>query len=407
MKDVPAVIVAAGPSLDKNCRWLKLAERSMVIICVDTALKTLIKNGVRPHFVVALDALMYNYFHVAGALDGDFTLIVNPVTYPLILEECRRPMMVTSYSEPMVRWLEGFTGELGENITGGSVATSAFDLAIRMGCSPIILTGQDLAFTGGRTHSSGGANDEMIYSASAEPLVPDSQHSEAIGWEQMSVVDGNLGHSLASSMKMKTWKSWFEIRIGQKNLDCINATEGGAAINGAKKMCLQEAVMASFKTARDVDGIIRDSRPVRLPADMGLIRKRLELLAAKAREIKKICSLGIKEAEKLSIAAQRKGEDTAINSSTMICGNYMGLIMGEREFFEINHWRLENTMNRIQRLRSGLKTTDERKQAYLNAESYLMLFRDVYQVTKEFEKNIRSMKLPEHPTLAGSRANAV
>ncbi|MBI5179037.1 MAG: motility associated factor glycosyltransferase family protein [Nitrospinae bacterium] len=403
--NIPAVIVAAGPSLDKNCRWLKMVERSMVIICVDTALKTLLKNGVKPHFVVALDALMHNYFHVSGALNGGFTLVVNPVTYPLILEECEGPMMVTSYSEPMVRWIEGFTGDLGANITGGSVATSAFDLALRMGCSPIILTGQDLAFTGGRTHASGGANDEMVYSTSAEPATPSTMHTEAMGWEQMSAVEGNLGHQLASSVKMNTWRNWFEIRIAQKGVDCINATEGGAVILGARQMCLQEAVAPRLTPGPDITKIIEASRPMRLPADLRAIRARLEALTAVAREVKKICSLGIKEAEKLRIAAQKKGHDVTVQSAARACADFMGIIMGEAEFFTLNHWRLENAMDRIQRLRSGLKTQDEMKQAYLNAESYLILFRETYQVTKEFEKNIRSLPFMNAPQ--AREANAV
>jgi hypothetical protein len=170
-------------------------------------------------------------------------------------------------------------------------------------------------------------------------------------------------------------------------------------------MCLQEAVLSCVKPGVDIEGIIETARPVRLPADIGAIRKRLDSLAGVGREVKKLCSLGIKEAEKLRIAAQKKGSEAAVQSASRICSEYVGVIMREGEFFGINHWRLENTMDRIQRLRSGLKTPDEMKQAYLNAESFLIFFRDVYQVTKEFEKNIRSLSLAETPM--AREANAV
>lgn len=399
MAGIPAVIVAAGPSLDKNCHWLLNARDSMLIICVDTALKTLLKNGVTPHIVVALDALLQNYYHLAGAERADYTLVVNPVTYPLILTECVGPMMITSYSEPMVQWLEQFTGDLGENLTGGSVATAAFDLAIRMGCSPIILTGQDLAFTGNRTHSGGGANEEFIYNAAGEMSGAETLHNEAISFENRGIVEGNLGHTLKSSVKMTTWRNWFEIRIAQKGVDCINATEGGAAIVGAKPMCLPEVMLGYGRKHRDIDKIIAAARPVHLPADIAFIRQKMDALAAKARDIKKVCSLGIKEAEKLGAAAQRKGQTEAMESAARACGNYLGMIMSETEFMGINRWRMEGTMDRIQRLRGGLKTADQAKQAFINAESFLIFFKDAYQITRELEKNIRSIHFE-----GGSRA---
>ncbi len=389
MAGIPAVIVAAGPSLDKNCPWLVKARDSMVIICVDTALKTLLKNGVTPHFVVALDALLHNYFHMAGAERPDYTLVVNPVTYPLILSECAGPMMVTSYSEPMVQWLEQFTGDLGQNLTGGSVATAAFDLAMRMGCSPIILTGQDLAFTGNRTHSGGGANDEFVYSTVGEMSGVEIMHGDAISQEISGAVEGNLGHTLKSSVKMVTWRNWFEIRIAEKGVQCINATEGGAIIAGTKPMCLHEAVMEYGQPRREIDKVIAKARPVHLPGDPAVIGQKMDALAAKARDIKKVCSLGIKEAEKLAMAAQRKGADAAAESAARMCANYLGVIMHENEFMGINRWRMEATMDRIQRLRTGLKTADPSKQAFINAESFLMFFKDAYQATKELEKNIR------------------
>lgn len=407
MAGIPAVIVAAGPSLDKNCHWLKAARDSMVIICVDTALKTLLKNGVTPHIVVALDALLHNYFHMAGAERADYTLVVNPVTYPLILSECAGPMMITSYSEPMVQWLEQFTGELGENLTGGSVATAAFDLAVRMGCSPVILTGQDLAFTGNRTHSAGGANDEFVYTAAGEMGAADMMYDEAIGRENPGVVEGNLGHALKSSVKMTTWRNWFEIRIAQKKVNCINATEGGAAIVGAKPMCLREVMLAYGHPHRDISKIIAGARPVHLPADPALIRQRLDALATKARDVKKVCSMGIKEAEKLGAAAQRKGEHAAMESIERACGNYLEMIMRETEFMGINRWRMEGTMDRIQRLRGGLKTADQGKQAFINAESFLIFFKDVYQITRELEKNIRTIRFENGSRAPEGTADAV
>jgi hypothetical protein len=54
-KGVPAIIVAAGPSLNKNIGELKKAVGRACIIAVDTALKPLLNNGVIPDFLVTVD----------------------------------------------------------------------------------------------------------------------------------------------------------------------------------------------------------------------------------------------------------------------------------------------------------------------------------------------------------------
>jgi hypothetical protein len=56
---------------------------------------------------------------------------------------------------PVMDWIEQYTESPGDIQSGGSVATSAFDLLLNMGCNPIILFGQDLAYTGREIHCSG------------------------------------------------------------------------------------------------------------------------------------------------------------------------------------------------------------------------------------------------------------
>ena len=87
-------------------------------------------------------------------------------TYPLVLcansipEIAEKNRSRLFFESPL--GFEGFeemikekTGEaLGELKTGGSVATDAFSLAEYLGFEKIILIGQDLAYTGGKTHVS-------------------------------------------------------------------------------------------------------------------------------------------------------------------------------------------------------------------------------------------------------------
>ena len=149
--DIPAIIVSAGPSLNKNIDHLKNAKNKAFIVAVDTALKPLVMHGIIPDIYVIVDGK-------------------KPVTL-LDFDEARRIPLMTSLSaskdvlknhhDKKFFFNEGIT--IVNNLfamnripfysvaCGGSVACSAFSLVYKMGFSRIILVGQDLALTGNKT----------------------------------------------------------------------------------------------------------------------------------------------------------------------------------------------------------------------------------------------------------------
>ena len=55
MKGKPAIVIGAGPSLNKSMKYLKEASHKAFLISVDAALKPLLEAGVRPHVVTAFE----------------------------------------------------------------------------------------------------------------------------------------------------------------------------------------------------------------------------------------------------------------------------------------------------------------------------------------------------------------
>ena len=55
LKDIPAVIVSAGPSLDKNVHLLKKIQGKALIITVDASIRAVIQAGVRPDILCTID----------------------------------------------------------------------------------------------------------------------------------------------------------------------------------------------------------------------------------------------------------------------------------------------------------------------------------------------------------------
>ena len=62
---VPAIVVAAGPSLDANLEALQTLADRAVVIAVDTALGPLLAAGIAPHLVVAVDPGESNARHLS------------------------------------------------------------------------------------------------------------------------------------------------------------------------------------------------------------------------------------------------------------------------------------------------------------------------------------------------------
>jgi hypothetical protein len=153
----PAIVVGAGPSLDGRLPAIADARRRALVIACDTAARPLMAAGIQPHFIVAVDPAESNAMHLA-ALHGPARtwLVAEGSLHPTAFASFDRRTFFFNVSdhEPWP-WLRVQGLGRGRLAAWGSVATSALDLALRMGCSPVLLAGLDFAFTGGRAYCRG------------------------------------------------------------------------------------------------------------------------------------------------------------------------------------------------------------------------------------------------------------
>lgn len=286
----PAIIISAGPSLDKNVDLLAEAKGRALLLCVDTALKAVLKRGIRPDMVFSIDGSLLNYRHFEGVAVDDVWLVAEPMTHHRILEEFRGPKMVMSFGSPLMRWLERFAGPKGYLPAGGSVATAAFSAAVRMGADPVIFVGQDLAYPAGRFYASGTfyADNGWRFDVDPRHLIP------------VPAVDGG---EVLTPRNLYNFLRWFEAAIRQTpGVTFVDATEGGALIAGTRVMTLREALDAYCRepvpvaetlaqVARpdpDWSGFIRElgrlkrefGRVARLARDGELLSRRLRAAAS-------------------------------------------------------------------------------------------------------------------------------
>lgn len=216
----PAVIVSAGPSLEKNIDLLKGREKDVLIITGGRTLKPLLEKGIKPHFVVSADGSYENFLLFKDVLDCDVPLLAAWVCNKHIISKYKGEKVFSNNSDVDGLDKDIFGEEITEIYANGTVAVLQLDFARWLGCTNVALIGQDLAETGDKTHAgiaSHGINDM-------------STHSQDIK------VKGNIEEFIYTNVVFKHYIEIFEWYINEtKNvMKVYNCTEGGAYIEGTE-----------------------------------------------------------------------------------------------------------------------------------------------------------------------------
>jgi hypothetical protein len=222
-KDV--YIIAAGPSLDKNIDQLKVKPRNSIILAVGTVYKKLENMGIEPDYVIVSDP--------HKRVIGQMVNVKNNTIPMLILSTAYREFAIRNEGEQYLicqkdfKEAEEYANNNNKNLykTGGSVTTTALDVSIRLGARRIILLGADLAYTDNFAHATGTSRRE---------------HSGTEGLIPVQAVDGGIVYA---SKLFVMYREWIENRIrDEKNVEILDATEGGALIKGTTICTLSEII---------------------------------------------------------------------------------------------------------------------------------------------------------------------
>jgi hypothetical protein len=225
---VPAVVVAAGPSLDRNIHLLAEVKDRYLIIATDTALRQLVARGIRPHLVVAADPSYENSLDFVGVEDEtEVVLAVEPMTHPDILEGFHGPKMVMTFGGGLLNLVQPHREAIGTLVCWGSIATTAFDLARRCGCDPIVFVGLDLSFQDGRLYARGSYSDDVFFDRVHHLTSVEHETADYIATRGTVKIQRADGSVLYTDQNMNLYRGWFEDQFQQSRQTIINATEGG------------------------------------------------------------------------------------------------------------------------------------------------------------------------------------
>ncbi|MEI9936924.1 MAG: 6-hydroxymethylpterin diphosphokinase MptE-like protein [Pseudomonadota bacterium] len=255
---VPAFIVGAGPSLGKNGRLLADAAKKGIVFALNSSARALDSYGVEPQVLACMESIDVSHLFEGVSYIDRVARAISLTAHPQNLRKGGGPLLpvfegIQQQDLPLTALL-GFPGLA----VSGSVSTVAFSLALRLGCSPIVFVGQDLAYTDGRAYAVGTAYEDSRVRPSADGQSLEHDWCETLkathnqGANKMNdrepllevVAWGGAG-KVSSTIAFSAVRSWLEaasLVLARSNPETrlVNATEGGARIAGFEECTLSE-----------------------------------------------------------------------------------------------------------------------------------------------------------------------
>jgi hypothetical protein len=282
-RGVPAFIVGAGPSLGKNGRLLAEATKKGIVFALNSSARALDSYGVEPQVLACMESLDVSHLFESVSYIDRVARAISLTAHPHNLRKGKGPLLpffegIPQQDLPLTALL-GFGGLS----VSGSVSTVAFSLALRLGCSPIVFVGQDLAYTDGRAYAAGSAYEQsrVRLGADGQSLEHDwcdtlkSTHNrgqnkmverepllEVSAWGGAGKVSSTIGFSA-----VRAWLEGASIMLAQAHpeIRLINATEGGARIAGFEERTLSELLATLPKREISAASLRHDAERAQAP----------------------------------------------------------------------------------------------------------------------------------------------
>lgn len=224
----PAVVVAAGPSLERSLPALREMVGRCALIAADSALAPLLRAGIVPDIVTSIDYLDLNFEKIAPFLGQEwpFSLVSMIKATPLLAKRLPVRQMFFGFAEDLPHhWIVKSLGLRTLAPACSSVAHLSLGVALIMDCAPIVFVGQDLSYT----DVSLDHVDGTIIMRRELPQDRELMKVPAVG-----------GGTVATDRQFLSLLKVFEDIIGGWPRQYINASASGARIRGTEEKSLSE-----------------------------------------------------------------------------------------------------------------------------------------------------------------------
>jgi len=264
---VPAVLVSSGPSLDQNIAVLRENAEKVLIMCVNSSLRALVNHGIKPHLIFAIEATTLAHdLECLSQLEYQPALVLGETCDPLFFQ----PGLARTFILPQAHlnyqpFMKAVTGSSRGFPGSASVSNMMFCAALMMGCDPIVCIGQDLAFSGDRVYAqatdygslrfdtegqSASLRDEECVLKTARPTQENQRTGFAADQQILTVPSWDGKGTARTTPNFNFIRTCLQEEAHRTQLQrprqLINATEGGAHIEGFAHRTLDD-VLGGFK----------------------------------------------------------------------------------------------------------------------------------------------------------------
>ena len=262
LQGIPAVVCSAGPSLSKNVQLLAGIRDNVFIIAVNTAAAALAKNGIKPHAIVSVESLdvsmQLESLPWIREIPAFIELTGNPALFDLPFSHHIPISVDTSSCSRFTRKIDG-----GHMFNAGvCVATAAASLVQQLGCTTIVLLGQDLAYCGDRVYADGTVFESIRAdinrgisshrgTESKREIEKASQGTLISGVTQSTTYQADTVPGWGGSppvwtnrdfMHFRDWFIYASDKFHEFGVRTFNCTEGGASITGWEEIPFSDVI---------------------------------------------------------------------------------------------------------------------------------------------------------------------
>ncbi|WP_338655522.1 6-hydroxymethylpterin diphosphokinase MptE-like protein [Sporosarcina psychrophila] len=233
----PAIIVAAGPSLNEefeNLRYIK--ENGLAyIFSVGSAINALIEHGIYPDAACTYDPTERNQLVIQRIKDENITdipLVFGSTVGFETLEDYPGKMlhMITS-QDTIAPQLLDTKQAINVVMDAPSIAVVTFQLLNQLQCNPIILVGQNLGYQDNKRYAAG-----IDYDFVENELNEDEQKAAL-------TVKDVYGNDIQTNDSFNRMRQQLEFHIqSTTGKEILNTTTGGAQIEGALFIPFEELI---------------------------------------------------------------------------------------------------------------------------------------------------------------------
>lgn len=207
MRGHSAILVAAGPTLEGKLDYIRENRHRAVIIAVNNALKPLVEAGIKPHMVVINDVSIIAakvFQHIPAVPE---TILVGQCLSDLGGDKFRQKYIFGSHSPEVF-------GHRGDLKLHGSVISTAFSLALHLGCVRTVLIGAQLCSDNPWSLAYAKGTVKYQEGESEKPLI--HRHP------QLCPVNTPFGETLYTTPNFRDAALWLAEHIRLSGVRCYN-----------------------------------------------------------------------------------------------------------------------------------------------------------------------------------------